>query len=271
LSRLFSFILLVCISPLTVFAHEGISDQIREVNTQIRYDPKNPELYIKRGELYRVEQRWHAALADYKRASDLDPNLALVDFCKGRMYLDAGQPQIAKRYIDIFLKKKPDHAEGLIVRARILMKLHQYPLAAADFTRAIDLLPEPRPENYIERAQAQKSGGDLKAALNGLDEGIAKLGPLVTLQLDAIELEMDLANYDGALKRLETLAAQSERKETWLARKGEILLKAGRTQEARAAFGESLQAIKQLPEPLRTTKSTTELEAQIKSRLAELN
>src|ERR1041384_553853 len=137
------------------------------------------------------------------------------------------------------------------------MKLHQYPLAAADFTRAIDLLPEPRTENYIERAQAQKSGGDLKAALNGLDEGIAKLGPLVTLQLDAIELEMDLANYDGALKRLETLAGQSERKETWLARKGEILLKAGRTQEARAAFGESLQAIKQLPEPLRTTKSTT--------------
>ena len=50
-------------------------------------------------------------------------------------------------------------------------------------------------------------------ALRGLDEGINQLGPVVTLQLLAIDLELRRKSYDAALTRLDLIAAESERKE----------------------------------------------------------
>ena len=48
-------------------------------------DPNNASLYLKRGELHRIHQDWPAAAADYDRAAQLDPNLAVVDLARGAM------------------------------------------------------------------------------------------------------------------------------------------------------------------------------------------
>jgi len=53
----------------------------------------------------------------------------------------------------------------------------------------------------------------------------SKLGPLVTLQLCAIEIELQQKNYDGRSLGSK-LWRQIATKETWLARKGEILVQA---------------------------------------------
>ena len=42
------------------------------------------------------------------------------------------------------------------------------------------------------------------AVVRGLDEGIKKLGPLVTLELCALDIEVKEKQYDDALKRLDT-------------------------------------------------------------------
>jgi predicted negative regulator of RcsB-dependent stress response len=104
--------------------------------------------------------------------------------------------------------------------------------------------------------------------LRGLDEGIDKLGPLVTLQLYAIELELRRRQWAGALSRLDLIAAQSERKEQWLARRGEILTLAGRHEQARAAFASALNAIDSLPPHARSLKATSALEQQVRAALA---
>ena len=56
-------------------------------------------------------------------------------------------------------------------------------------------------------------------ALAGLDEGLKTLNHPVTLQLYAIELEIDHLRYDSALARLDQIASRSVRKETWLIRR----------------------------------------------------
>jgi len=101
----------------------------------------------------------------------------------------------------------------------------------------------------------------------GLDEGIQKLGPLVTLQLTAIDLELRRRNYDAALARLDGITSQSERKETWLVRRGEILKLAGRQEEARAAFNAALVAIESLPPARRQSRTVTTLELRARSAL----
>jgi hypothetical protein len=91
---------------------------------------------------------------------------------------------------------------------------------------------------YIERAAAQAGAGGagLEDAIRGLDTGIARLGPVVTLELAAADMEVLLGRYDAALSRIDRVAAQSGRKEPWLARTGAILEKAGRSEEALATY-----------------------------------
>jgi predicted Zn-dependent protease len=216
-----------------------------------------------------MHQEWDLAQADYDHAVALDPGLAVIDFTRGRMFLEANWPYSAKVCLDRFLLKHTNHVEGFIARARTLVKLEKPLEAARDFTAAIRYAPSGRPELYIERAQALASGGDkhYAEALRGLDEGIERLGPLVTIQLHAVDLELKRKEFDAALARLETIAAQSPRKETWLARRGEILLQAGRQKEARAAYEQALKALDSLPPGRRNVPAMSELERRIKAAL----
>jgi len=249
-------------------AHEGLHEQIADVTAQIKREPKNASLYLKRGELYRLHREWDSAFADYSRAEKLNPRMDEVNFGRGRAYLEAGKPEQAKIWLDRFLIAKPGHVDALITRGRVLVNLNQGIAAAADYSRAIEQLAKPKPEYYIERAQALVAGGRNEEALSGIDDGVKKLGPIVTLQLFAIDLELSRKSYDAALSRLEQIAVQSPRKESWLARRGEILLLAKRDAEARQAFTAALAAIEALPQHHRATKATAELERRVRTALS---
>src|SRR6266516_1284100 len=255
--------------PARVSAHGDLDEQIAAVTKRIEKDPRNAALHLKRGQLHRMHREWDAAMADLDQAAMLDPDLSVTDLARGRTLLEANWPIFAKLTLDRFLAKQPTHSDGLITRARVLVKLKQPVAAAEDFARAIANRSEPEPYLFIERAQALASAGDdrLEGALRGLDEGVKKLGPLVTLQLPAIELELKGKRYEAALARLETIAAQSPRQETWLTRRAEILAQAGRLTEARAARIAALAAIDSLPPSRRQDKTTLELEARLRTEL----
>ena len=108
----------------------------------------------------------------------------------------------------------------------------------------------------------------MEAALRGLDEGVKRLGPLVTLQLYAMDLALARQNFDDALRRLETISAQSARKEKWLARRGEILIRAGRRDEAKQAYAAALLAIGALPPRLQQTPAMLNLKKQVNDSFA---
>lgn len=263
---LFGFCLLA-VAAKVVVAHEGLYEQLAQVTQQIRKEPRNPDLYVKRGELHRLLRQWDNALADYDRALQFNPKWAEADYYRGRMRLEARQPRQAKQALDRLLRSKPQNAEAWLLRGRAFEQMNKHREAAADFSRAIELTPRPKPDVYLERAKAQIAAGHLDEALRGLDDGVAKLGLLVTLYLQAIEIETSLKRWDAALARLERVSTQFPRKESWLARRGELLLEAGRKAEAHKAFGEALRAVEALPPRLRQTRAMQDLEKQIRSRL----
>ena len=259
----------MCLTLLSssVQAHEGLHEQIVAITTKIKRDPKNATLYLQRGELHRLHRDWTRANADYDRAARLQPELEVVNFVRGKMFFESGRLQRARITLDRFLAQQPSHFEGLVTRARVLAKLGAADDAIKDFTQALAVSADP--ELYLERAQvAARNAKRVEEALIGLDEGIKRLGPLVTLQLAAIDLELRRHSYDTALARLDIVMSQSERKETWLARRGEILTLAGRSEEARAAFQNALAAIDSLPPSRRQARSITALQLRIRSALA---
>ena len=52
----------------------------------------------------------------------------------------------------------------------------------------------------------------VERAVAGLDEGVQRLGPLVTLHLAAVELELDRGQHDRALARIEALRRVARRR-----------------------------------------------------------
>jgi predicted Zn-dependent protease len=246
-----------------------VHQQIVLLTEDIAKDPKNPELYFRRAELHRAHQDWDSAYADYERVSALDPRMTIVDLGRGKMFLEANWPNSAKLTLDRLLATHTNNVEGFATRARALVKLNERVAAARDYTSAINFSTEPRPELYLERAQALTGEGkeQFESALKGLDEGIEKLGPLVTLQLYAIDIEIKQGRHDAALQRLDRVSAQSPRKETWLARRGEILQQAGRQQDARKAYQDALTALDKLPPARRNVPAMVELEKRLRAAI----
>jgi tetratricopeptide (TPR) repeat protein len=257
-----------------VRAHPGIDQQIADVTARIEEHPKDASLYLRRGELHRIHREWQLAEADFVAAGKLDDELAEVDLALGKLRLSAGKPEAALKPLDRYVAKRPEVAAGWLARGRARMAAGRYLEAAADLTRGIEhpRNPRPQPDDYIDRARALESAGPdhLDAALAGLDEGMVNLGPAVTLQILAIELELERGNPDGALARVDRIAAQASRQETWLLRRGEILERAGRVGEARLAYRATLESIETLPPGKRRVRAVQRLEAEARAGLERL-
>jgi tetratricopeptide (TPR) repeat protein len=248
-------------------AHGDLDLQIREVSERIEKDP-TAVLYLKRGELEREHCEYERALADYEKAEELDPGMDALFLCRGKALLEAGRPKPAREALDRFLNAKADHGDGYLTRARVLVALNEFALASDDFSRSIEHTKEPRPEHFLERALADEQAGDPDAAIAGLDEGMKRLGMIATLQEAAIAMEVKRRRFDSAVERVDALIAQAHRKESWQARKAEILAKAGRTDEARQAYRESLASIEALPPRLRSLQPMQDLEQAVRAAIA---
>jgi len=245
------------------FAHGEVHTRINQLTAEIAQTPTNASLYFQRAELYRVDQDFTNALADLDRVAKADLSIVRVDFCRGRVLFEAGRPQEALVPLNKYLAGKPKDGEAFTTRARVLAKVGNHKAATEDYTQAIALSVGGNPELYIERADAFRAMGKTDEAIRGLDEGIRKMGPLVTLQLPAIDLEVSSKRYDAALARIDQVSARLQRKETWLVRRAEILIKAGREEEAKKNYREALAAIDRLPAGHRGTRAMLELRARI--------
>jgi tetratricopeptide (TPR) repeat protein len=266
----------IVLASMSAEAHGAVHEQIAEVTEQLKANPTNAGLYVKRGELHSDHGDWDAALSDYDHAGQLNPSLSIVELARGRTLFQAARFDSAKEALDRYLGRQPNHTDALVLRARVLAQLGHLSASAIDYTRAIDYLAEirrPNPDYYFERARVVAAQGraQVREALRGLDDGMVTLGPLPTLQLYAIELELTIGRTDAALTRLDAVARQQpNRPEAWLVRRGEILEHAGRIVEARKAYEEAAAAIDLLSQHRRGTRATLELETRIKEAISRL-
>jgi hypothetical protein len=195
--------------------------RIARVTREIEAAPLDARLHLRRGEMELARGAHERAFADLERAAALEPELAGLDFAWARLWLDAGRPERAQEPLARLLAREPDHAHALVLRGRAHAALGAPVAAAADLDAALRRLPEPTPELYLERAAAQQRAGPAHrdAALRGLDEGIARLGPAYSLVRASIELEVERERWAGALARSELLPDALRQRPEWQARR----------------------------------------------------
>lgn len=247
----------VCTASLR--AHPEIEAGLARLNAAIAAQPADPTLYLQRGELYAKHEDWTHAEANYLRAAELAPDLPRLAQARGALELAAGRPAAARAQLDAALTLDARDATALVLRARARRTLGETNAALHDLDAALALLAAPPPELLLERAALLPPA----EAIRSLDDGIARLGPVVTLHLRALALEESLGRIDDAAARLAGLAAGSERPEEWHRRRGDLLARAGRAREAQAAYSSALAAIAALPEWLRLSPATARLAAEL--------
>lgn len=256
-------------APRSAMAHGELLIRIGDATRNIEAATNNlAHLYLARGELYREDQNWPAAANDYDRAAEIDPNLLAVDFCRAKMLDDSGKWDASRAMFDKVLARSPANGEAFLGRARVWIKLNQRKNAVADFRKGIRLARNPRPDYFLELAELLAAEGETNEAVDCLDQGVKKFGPAAPLQLYAMELELGRNHNAEAIARLDTVIARAGRKETLLARRGDILLKSGRLDEAQHSFEASLAAIKRLPEVLQKAAPMRKLQAHIQTALS---
>jgi tetratricopeptide (TPR) repeat protein len=249
-------------------AHGDLHLQIAELTQALKLAPHEAVLWHKRGELYRAHHDYDRALSDYARAERLDPELRVVALSRGRALYEAGRLLPAERSLSRFLEGAPQQVEALLLRARVRARLSRREAAELDFVAALGASIDPLPDLYLERAQNLASIGKTSEALDVLEQGKRRLGPLVTLDDAALELELSLKRYSAALARVDEMLSRVARQEHLLARKASILDLAGEGELARQVRVSALGQIEALPEAKQKLASTRELSRSLQQELA---
>jgi len=251
-------------------AHEDLELQIARLSRRIEQSPSDARLWLRRAELHRLHRDGPSARADYARARALDPELAAVDLGRGRLARAEGRPSEAVRHLTDYLRRRPDDPSGLVERARARASLGAWAPAREDYEAALAGLPNPPPDLHVERARAIRSAGSIAEAVRAIDEAIRRFGPLVTLVTEAVDLELADGRPEAALRRIDAALEQGGRTERWHLRRGEILRRLGRTDDAREAYATGLRQIEALPPARRGTRETAALENELKARIQEV-
>jgi tetratricopeptide (TPR) repeat protein len=243
---------------------------ILSLTEELTRQPGNADLLLQRGERYRSHGDLVSARTDLEAALKSNPSLQPARLRLALVARDQDRLDEALALLDTTLAAESTNLLARATRADVRVRAGRPAEAIADFDRVVADSTHPRPELFIARARAVLSADTnaLSRALDGLNDGIAQLGPVPSLQWLALDIEERSGNVDGALRRLDALMAGMERKERWLMRRGDILRNAQRATEAKEAYRRALKALDALPERLRRTIASEELRRELGARLA---
>ncbi|MFQ5515440.1 MAG: tetratricopeptide repeat protein [Myxococcota bacterium] len=255
--------------PLAVPAHPSLSEEEAFVERALAANPDDFTLHLRRARLHRERGRWDAAAASLLRAAELGADEIRVQVALARIFLDAGFPLTAERQIERVLASRPEHPEARIVRARISSALGKRLRAADDYRAGLLHLERPEPGLVLEAMEAQRAADRPEDALRVADAAMARIGVVASLQLPALEIELELGHPERALARIEVLLEQAPAHPLWLARRAELLEATGRAREARATYAQTLALLERRP-IRRKSQAMRDLERRLRIRLAGL-
>ena len=208
-------VLLLCAGA--ALAHGPLAARIEGLDRRLRSEPTNASLYVERAEAHRVAGHLVAAGQDLERAATLAPELAEVLLYRALLARDLQRPADALHYLGAYLERAETSGAAtvvyaLTVRAEISLDLGRTADALADLRQAIERQPNASPELYQRCAElilAVRGAAGRLDALAVLDLGIERLGPVVSLEQAAIDIELALGRRERAAERAAAMQTPS--------------------------------------------------------------
>ena len=246
--------------------HAGLDVLEPAIADKVARNPSDPTVRLEQAEVFEVAGQWDQALAALDRAAALGADADQVSGLRGRILLAAGRTADAKQELDALIRRRPDAPGPYYQRGLALLRLGRPADAAPDFEKAVNDLPRPTPEDVFTWRDALLAAGKPADAVRALDRGMLRVGNVSSLELAAVDLEVQLGRHRDALARLDRLIAQNPHNPAWIARRGELLERTGAHREARAAYTRALAMIEARPAARRSHR-TADLERRLRAAL----
>jgi tetratricopeptide (TPR) repeat protein len=250
------------------FAHGDLDVQIKKVTKQIEKSPDNPELYIKRGQLYYQHEEYKYAIIDYERARVLGLESIELDILFAQAYYSADKRPIAQDYLTSVLEKNPDHVIANRLLGAIYIDLLQYEVGSQALEKALMFSQKKLPEHYVQLADAYKAmrseDADQKA-IQTLKSGIQELGNLPVFLNRLVQLYKNNGQYSESIDIQTQVINISKRKELPFLNRAKLYMLAKNIPAANADLANARQAISTLPKRLQRSDHISKLTEEINS------
>jgi tetratricopeptide (TPR) repeat protein len=266
-TRLLAIVLTLLTVPVVAGAHPSAEHKLKSLSKAIAARPDAQELYVQRGAEYSNDGQLELALADLRKAETLGEPF-VVAFYLGVVHYRMGKLETARAYFDTFLERFPGHPPSLEYRARVSRDSGDYAAALADWKAYFAIAQRPNPGDYVSAAKmlTELDGVGIDAALVMLDDGMERLGVIPQLQSYAIELELEQGDLSGAIARHQSLEASLGGSPDWKVDMGELLLRAGKPEQARQHFSAASAQL----ESLRKTRARQQVLEKLRKLEASL-
>lgn len=254
--------------PEQAAAHLDAQTKIEWLTNQLSFQPTKSKYYVSRAFEYAHLNHIELALSDLEMALSLSSMLD-VALPMGIIYYMDGQFDKSLQWLNWILKRDPDFIPALNHRALVFKALGYNSRAVTDFRQILKLQRHPNPGLYIATAntllESESWGESLISAITIIDEGLALLGNVPSLQQKAIELELRRGNYGNAIQRLETLKQHSLHSPEWHLQMAELLHKNGDIQRAHSFYDSAAEILKRA----RDTPINVDIRKKLKKLLME--
>ena len=229
--------------------HGSFHERVEAIAAELQKRPDDPQLLLQLAAENLEHGDWEMTLLHLMRIDTVAPGKLATDLLRGRALAAGGKFEAAKTKLDAFLAVHPGNAAALATRARVVSELGDPQQAAADGAAALAATSRPEPDAYGELADFLTAAGRSAEAVRALDDGIAKLGPLPFFIQRALELELALGRADAAVARIDAqvAAAPPAMRPAQMAARASVLARAGRADEAHAAWRALREYLAALP------------------------
>ncbi len=168
-------------------------------NEALQINPKNANIYLRRGRTYYYQGDREAALSDYSEAIKLNPTDSYAYYSRGIILSETGDKKGAIRDYTNAIKFNPTEAHPYYNRGKVLAEIGDYQGAISDYTQAIKINPNDAYAFY-NRGKVRYQMGDKEGALADYNNAIQinpKETPQSNLTLETVEFEVATLGIRG--------------------------------------------------------------------------
>lgn len=232
-------------------AHPGLHQQIKLLTAELRDNPRDIDLLLRRADQYRRAKHFRASSSDLRRAATIKRHEKKIQLGWARLYLDQRNWAKASTALKRYFRAGGTHAAAYLLRAQWHLHRGKWRSAVEDYSHA--LRSQPNPQTYLDRGRLLVAKGQLDEAAQGYRQGL-ELTKAVVLRLALIAVEVKRGAYPAALVLVDAAQATSAIKADWRIRRSEILRRMGKAKEAaaaaRLALAEADQQLRKKPSAL---------------------
>lgn len=243
-------VFLAAFLPALLSAHPDPSHTLEQLEEHLLEAPDDAALLRQKADLLISTGHPELAQAAVGKLMSLageDPENLLLDARLAHAQADA-KAALAKT--NLLVATHPKFAGGWNFLARLENESGKRDEAIAAKRCYLELAKKPGPTDVLTCAgwlRERGQEGDAEAAIEVIDQGLAKLGCLTGLHYAAMEIELGLGLYDSALKRIDAITARYRPSIELALRRAEILEKASRFGEAAESCDSALALMEALP------------------------